>query len=133
MKTEIVLIDNCTYQHIIIGNDSLNIYCIDIDNHKVRCFTIGQNKRKNFPFSNIPKQILVVSSNKDIYREEFANDQNFKAQINPSLSPKMMHELIDVLYTYKNAFSSDTEPLGAIKGHERDITLNIDRPYPPVI
>ncbi|MBW0556017.1 hypothetical protein O181_095732 [Austropuccinia psidii MF-1] len=45
----------------------------------------------------------------------------------------MRHELIDVLYTYKNAFAADNEPLGAIKGHEGDITLNIDRPYPLVL
>ncbi|MBW0557796.1 hypothetical protein O181_097511 [Austropuccinia psidii MF-1] len=45
----------------------------------------------------------------------------------------MRHELIDVLYTYNNAFASDNEPLGAIKGHEVDITLNIDRPYPQVL
>ncbi|MBW0552829.1 hypothetical protein O181_092544 [Austropuccinia psidii MF-1] len=45
----------------------------------------------------------------------------------------MRHELIDVLYTYNNAFASDNEPLGAIKGHEFDITLNIDRPYPPLL
>ncbi|MBW0531464.1 hypothetical protein O181_071179 [Austropuccinia psidii MF-1] len=45
----------------------------------------------------------------------------------------MKHGLIDVLYTYKNAFASDNEPLGTINGHEVDITLNIDRPYPPVL
>ncbi|MBW0506138.1 hypothetical protein O181_045853 [Austropuccinia psidii MF-1] len=45
----------------------------------------------------------------------------------------MRHALLDVLYTYKNAFSSDNEPLGTIKGNEFDITLNIDRPYPPVL
>ncbi|MBW0539427.1 hypothetical protein O181_079142 [Austropuccinia psidii MF-1] len=45
----------------------------------------------------------------------------------------MRHELIDVLYTYNNAFASDKELLGAIKGHEIDITLNIDRPYPPFL
>ncbi|MBW0491994.1 hypothetical protein O181_031709 [Austropuccinia psidii MF-1] len=44
----------------------------------------------------------------------------------------MRHDLIDVLYTYKNAFASDIQQLGSIKGHEIDITLNIDRPYPPV-
>ncbi|MBW0522992.1 hypothetical protein O181_062707 [Austropuccinia psidii MF-1] len=43
------------------------------------------------------------------------------------------HDPIDVLYTYKNAFPSENEPLGAIKGHEVDITLNMDRPYPPVL
>ncbi|MBW0513289.1 hypothetical protein O181_053004 [Austropuccinia psidii MF-1] len=45
----------------------------------------------------------------------------------------MRHDLIDVLYTYKNEFASDNEPLGSIKGNEVDITLNIDRPYPPVL
>ncbi|MBW0513853.1 hypothetical protein O181_053568 [Austropuccinia psidii MF-1] len=45
----------------------------------------------------------------------------------------MSHELIDVFYIYKNPFASDDEPLSAIRGHELDITLNIDRPYPPVI
>ncbi|MBW0507468.1 hypothetical protein O181_047183 [Austropuccinia psidii MF-1] len=45
----------------------------------------------------------------------------------------MRHDLIDVLYTYKNAFACDNEPLGAIKGHEVDITFNIDRTYPPVL
>ncbi|MBW0581326.1 hypothetical protein O181_121041 [Austropuccinia psidii MF-1] len=32
-----------------------------------------------------------------------------------------------------NAFASDNKPLGAIEGNEVDITLNIDRPYPPVL
>ncbi|MBW0511671.1 hypothetical protein O181_051386 [Austropuccinia psidii MF-1] len=45
----------------------------------------------------------------------------------------MRNQLIDVLYTYNNAFASDNEPLGAIKGHEVDITLNIDREYPPAL
>ncbi|MBW0581078.1 hypothetical protein O181_120793 [Austropuccinia psidii MF-1] len=45
----------------------------------------------------------------------------------------MRNELVDVLYTYNNAFASDNEPLVAIKGHEVYITLNIDRTYPPVL
>ncbi|MBW0508641.1 hypothetical protein O181_048356 [Austropuccinia psidii MF-1] len=49
------------------------------------------------------------------------------------MSPRMRQELINVLYTYKNAFASDNEPLGTIKGNEGAITLNIDRPYPPVL
>ncbi|MBW0462137.1 hypothetical protein O181_001852 [Austropuccinia psidii MF-1] len=56
-----------------------------------------------------------------------------EAQINPSLSPKMRHDLIDVLYTYRNAFASDNEPLGAIKRHEVYITLHIERPYPSLL
>ncbi|MBW0511646.1 hypothetical protein O181_051361 [Austropuccinia psidii MF-1] len=133
MKTEKVLMDNCTSQHIILGNHYLNIYGVDINNQKERYFTIEENKRQTFSFSNTPKQISLVSSNKDTYKEEFVSNQLVEAQINPSLSPRMRQELIDVLYTYKNAFASDNEPLGSIKGHEVDITLNIDRPYPSVL
>ncbi|MBW0547095.1 hypothetical protein O181_086810 [Austropuccinia psidii MF-1] len=79
------------------------------------------------------KQISIVYSKKDTYKEEFVANQRFEAQINTTLSTKMRHELIDVLYTYNNAFASDNEPLGAIKWHELDITLNIDRPYPQVL
>ncbi|MBW0473033.1 hypothetical protein O181_012748 [Austropuccinia psidii MF-1] len=117
MYTEIVVMDNSKSQHIVLGNYYLNIYGIDINNHKDRYFTIGENKEPKFPFSNMPKQISVISS----------------TQINPSLSPKMRHDLIDVLYTYENAFVSDNELLGTIKGHEFDITIIIDRPYPPVL
>ncbi|MBW0565363.1 hypothetical protein O181_105078 [Austropuccinia psidii MF-1] len=133
MKTEIVVMDNCTSQHIILGNDYLNIYGIDINNHKDRYFTIGENRRQKFAFSNMPKQISIVSSKEDTHREEFMANQLVEAQINPSLSPKMRHELIDVLYTYNDAFASDNEPLGAVKGNEVDITLNMDRTYPPVL
>ncbi|MBW0550797.1 hypothetical protein O181_090512 [Austropuccinia psidii MF-1] len=81
----------------------------------------------------MPKQISVVSSVKDTCRDKFVSNKLVEAQINPSLSPKLRNELIDVLYTYNNAFSSDNKPLGAIKGHEEDITLSIDRQYPPVL
>ncbi|MBW0558537.1 hypothetical protein O181_098252 [Austropuccinia psidii MF-1] len=81
----------------------------------------------------MPKQISVIFSVEDTYKEVFVANKLVEAQINPSLSPKMRHDLIDVLYTHKNAFASDNEPLGIIKGDEADITLNLDRPYPPVL
>ncbi|MBW0565143.1 hypothetical protein O181_104858 [Austropuccinia psidii MF-1] len=71
MKTEIVLMDNCTSQHIILGNHYLHIYGIEINNQKDIYFTIGENKRQKFAFSNMPKQISVISSLKDTYKEEF--------------------------------------------------------------
>ncbi|MBW0467234.1 hypothetical protein O181_006949 [Austropuccinia psidii MF-1] len=50
MKTEIVVMDNCTSQHIILGNDYFNIDGIDINNNKERYFTISENKRQTFAF-----------------------------------------------------------------------------------
>ncbi|MBW0573456.1 hypothetical protein O181_113171 [Austropuccinia psidii MF-1] len=78
------------------------------------------------------KQPFVIASVKDTYKEELVAHQHVEAQINPLLSPKMRHDLVYVLYKYKNSFASDNEPIGAIEGNEVDITLNIDGPYPPV-
>ncbi|MBW0552816.1 hypothetical protein O181_092531 [Austropuccinia psidii MF-1] len=133
MKTEIVVMDNCTSQNIILGNDYLNIYGIDINNNEYIYFKIGEIKRQTFSFSNISKQVSIISSVNNTYKEELVANQLVEAKINPSLSPKMRHNLIDVSYTYKSAFATDNEPLGAIKGKEVDITLNIDRLYPPVL
>ncbi|MBW0476579.1 hypothetical protein O181_016294 [Austropuccinia psidii MF-1] len=66
----------------------------------------------------MPKQISVISSVEDTYKEEFVANQLVEVQINPSLSLKMRHDHIHVLYTYKNAFASDDEPLGSIEGNE---------------
>ncbi|MBW0495151.1 hypothetical protein O181_034866 [Austropuccinia psidii MF-1] len=63
-------------------------------------------------------------SKKDTQREEFVADQLDKVRINPSLSSKMRHDLIDVLYKHINAFASYSDLLGTIRGH---------RPYPLVL
>ncbi|MBW0516702.1 hypothetical protein O181_056417 [Austropuccinia psidii MF-1] len=46
---------------------------------------------------------------------------------------KMKEKLIDLLFKYKNAFATDKEPLGTIIGHEVDIILNVEKPYPPLL
>ncbi|MBW0495689.1 hypothetical protein O181_035404 [Austropuccinia psidii MF-1] len=56
METEIIVIDNCKSQHIILGNDYLNIYGVDINSHKDRYFTIGENKKQKFSCFNMPKK-----------------------------------------------------------------------------
>ncbi|MBW0523108.1 hypothetical protein O181_062823 [Austropuccinia psidii MF-1] len=50
LKVVFAVMNNCTSQQFILGNDYLNIYGIDIDNHKDRYFTIGENKRQKFAF-----------------------------------------------------------------------------------
>ncbi|MBW0513224.1 hypothetical protein O181_052939 [Austropuccinia psidii MF-1] len=45
----------------------------------------------------------------------------------------MKEELIEISFQYGEAFSSDNEPLGAIRCHEVDIILNVERPYPPLL
>ncbi|MBW0536581.1 hypothetical protein O181_076296 [Austropuccinia psidii MF-1] len=45
----------------------------------------------------------------------------------------MKEKLIELLFKYKNAFETYKEPLGAIIGHEVDIILNVEKPYPPLL
>ncbi|MBW0504375.1 hypothetical protein O181_044090 [Austropuccinia psidii MF-1] len=133
MKEEILVTKNLTSQQIILAKNYLKIYCIEINNHELRYFTIGENKTQNVSFSNIPKQISILSSSKDTYKKEFVSNQPSEAQINQALSAKMRQELSDVLYTYKDAFSSDNEPLGLIRENQVDINLHIYRLYHPVL
>ncbi|MBW0519517.1 hypothetical protein O181_059232 [Austropuccinia psidii MF-1] len=45
----------------------------------------------------------------------------------------MKEDLIEILFKYREAFTSDNEPLGPIKGHKVEVMLNVERPYPPLL
>ncbi|MBW0538059.1 hypothetical protein O181_077774 [Austropuccinia psidii MF-1] len=124
--------DNRTSNHCILGNDYLSIYGIDISNQKDRYFTIGDNKRQTFGFFNNKRQITVVKNEeKNPEMNLFITEQLKEAELNHELTGKMKERWIELLFNYKNAFSTDKEPLGAILGHEVDIIHNLEKPYPP--
>ncbi|MBW0552041.1 hypothetical protein O181_091756 [Austropuccinia psidii MF-1] len=56
-----------------------------------------------------------------------------EVEISLHLTDKEENELSSLLDDHKGAFASDKEPLGAIIGHDVDIILNIERPYPPLL
>ncbi|MBW0473021.1 hypothetical protein O181_012736 [Austropuccinia psidii MF-1] len=45
----------------------------------------------------------------------------------------MKENLIEILFQYTKAFTSNNEPLGPIKGHEVEIMLHLEKPYPPLL
>ncbi|MBW0518414.1 hypothetical protein O181_058129 [Austropuccinia psidii MF-1] len=63
----------------------------------------------------------------------FITKQLKEEEFNHELTVKMKEKLIDLLFKYRNAFAADKEPLGAIIGHEVDIILNVEKPYPPLL
>ncbi|MBW0510976.1 hypothetical protein O181_050691 [Austropuccinia psidii MF-1] len=133
LKVEFVVMYNCTPQHFILGNDYLNIYGSDINNHKDSYFTIGENKRQKCAFPEEKREITVIRHIKNVNKEKFVSDQLIEEQPNPALTLEMRDELIKMLFQYREAFACDNEPLGAIKGHEVEISLNVERPYPPLL
>ncbi|MBW0516990.1 hypothetical protein O181_056705 [Austropuccinia psidii MF-1] len=90
------------------------MYGIDLHNNKDRFFPFGDNKCQKFAFSPFKRQITL-----------------HEAEISLHLTDSQENELSALLYDHKEAFESDKEPLWAIIGHEADIILNIQRPYPP--
>ncbi|MBW0566136.1 hypothetical protein O181_105851 [Austropuccinia psidii MF-1] len=132
-KVEFVVMNNCTSQHFILGKDYLNIHGIDINTHNNRYFIIGDNKRQKLDFPLEKREITVIRQVKNVNKEGFLPDQLIETQISPELILEMKEELIEIFFQYREAFASDDEPLGAIKGHEVDIILNVERNYPPLL
>ncbi|MBW0512092.1 hypothetical protein O181_051807 [Austropuccinia psidii MF-1] len=110
------------------------MYGIGLHNNKDRFSTIGDHKRQKFAFLPFNRQTTV---NKvppfNLELEKFKSEQLKEAEISLHLTDKQENELSSLLYDHIGAFSSDKEPLGAIIAHEVDITLNIERPYPPIL
>ncbi|MBW0557734.1 hypothetical protein O181_097449 [Austropuccinia psidii MF-1] len=110
------------------------MYGIDFHNNKDRYFTIGDNKDQKFAFLPFKRQITVNKvSPVNLELEKFKSEQLSEAEISLNWTDKQENELSSLLYDHKGAFASDKEPLGAIIGHEVDIILNIERPYPPLL
>ncbi|MBW0530268.1 hypothetical protein O181_069983 [Austropuccinia psidii MF-1] len=96
-------------------------------------FHYTKNKRQKFSFPLEKREITVIRKVKNVNKDRFVSDQLIEAQISPELRLEMKEEFIEILFQYREAFSSDNEPLGSIKGHELDIMLNVEGPYPPLL
>ncbi|MBW0522801.1 hypothetical protein O181_062516 [Austropuccinia psidii MF-1] len=81
LKVEFVVMNNCTSQHFMLGNHYLNIYGIDINDHKDRYFTIGENKRQKFAFPPERREIVAIRQVETVNKETFVSDQLIEAQI----------------------------------------------------
>ncbi|MBW0524884.1 hypothetical protein O181_064599 [Austropuccinia psidii MF-1] len=101
ITVEYVTMENCSSTHFLFGNDYLNI-------------KITVNK--------------VSPVNLDL--EKCKSEQLNDAEISLHLSDKQENGCYALLHDHKEAFVSYKEPLRTIIGHEVDITLNIERPYP---
>ncbi|MBW0570968.1 hypothetical protein O181_110683 [Austropuccinia psidii MF-1] len=110
------------------------MYGIDLHKKKDRYFTIGDNKCQKFAFLPFKRQITVNKvSPVNLELEKFKSEQLNEAEISLHLTDKQENELSSLLYDHRGAFASDKESLGAIIGHDVDIILNIERPYPPLL
>ncbi|MBW0556621.1 hypothetical protein O181_096336 [Austropuccinia psidii MF-1] len=98
LKVEFFVMNHCTSQHFILANDYLNIYSIDINNHKDRYFTIGENKRQKFAFPLEKGEMTFIIQVRNVNKDIFVSDQLIEAQINPELTLQAKEEHIEILF-----------------------------------
>ncbi|MBW0521602.1 hypothetical protein O181_061317 [Austropuccinia psidii MF-1] len=134
ITVEFVVMKNGSSTHLILGNDYLIMYGIDLQDRKDKYFTIRDNKCQKFAFLPFKRQITVrkvASVNSELGK--FKSEQLNEAEISLHLTDNQENELSALLYDHKEAFATDKERLGEIIGDEVEILLNIERPYTPLL
>ncbi|MBW0548013.1 hypothetical protein O181_087728 [Austropuccinia psidii MF-1] len=94
-------------------------------------FETTHQKSAFLPFER--KITVIKGAPVSLELERFKYEQLSEAEISLHLIDKQENELYSLSYDHKKTFASDKEPLGEIIGHEVDIILNIERPYPPLL
>ncbi|MBW0497054.1 hypothetical protein O181_036769 [Austropuccinia psidii MF-1] len=101
------------------------MYGIDIYNSTKRHINIGTNKEKGFSLD-----IYQISSQDPL--EELLNEFR-EGQFSTTLTSKQKLSLLKILRKNRPAFAIGEEPLGNIRGHDIELYLEVERPYPPMV
>ncbi|MBW0551929.1 hypothetical protein O181_091644 [Austropuccinia psidii MF-1] len=125
LSIEFVLLDDAHIQGFLLGNYYQRMYGIDIDHSKNRHITIGTNKEKEFSLD-----IYQISSQDPL--EELVNEFG-EGQFSTTLTSKQKLSLLKMLRKNRPAFSIGEEPLGKSRGHDIDLYLDMEKPYPPIL
>ncbi|MBW0541221.1 hypothetical protein O181_080936 [Austropuccinia psidii MF-1] len=122
---EFVVLDDAHIQGFLLGTDYQRMYGIDIYNSKNRHITIGTNKEKKFSLD-----IYQISS--QVPLEEQLNEFR-EGQFSTTLTSEQKLCLLKKLRNNIPAFDIGEEPLGKIRGHDIELYLDVERPYPPML
>ncbi|MBW0559085.1 hypothetical protein O181_098800 [Austropuccinia psidii MF-1] len=125
LNQEFVVLENAHIQGFILGTDYQRMYGIDTYNSKNRHITIGTNKEKKFSLD-----IYQISSQDSL--EEILNEFR-EGQFSTTLNSKQKASLMKILRKNRPAFAIGEEPLGKIKGHDIELDMDVERPYPPML
>ncbi|MBW0496380.1 hypothetical protein O181_036095 [Austropuccinia psidii MF-1] len=125
LNPEFVVLDDAHIQGILLGTDYQRMYGIDIYNSKNRHITIGTNKEKELSLD-----IYQISAQDPL--EEQLNEFR-EGQFSTTLTSKQKLSLLEMLRKNRPAFAIGEEPLGKIIGHDIELYLDVERPYPPML
>ncbi|MBW0558865.1 hypothetical protein O181_098580 [Austropuccinia psidii MF-1] len=125
INPEFVVLDDAHIQGFLLGTDYQRMYGIDIYNSENRHITIGTNKEKKFS-----DDIYKISTHDPL--EELLNEFR-EGKFSTTLTSKQKLSLLKILRKNRPAFAIGKEPVGKIKGHDIEMYLDVERPYPPML
>ncbi|MBW0461620.1 hypothetical protein O181_001335 [Austropuccinia psidii MF-1] len=125
LKKECVMLEDSNIQGFLLRTDYQRMYEIYIYNSKNRHITIGTNKEKKCSLD------IYQLSNQDPL-EALLNELT-EGRFSANLTGKQKISLLETLRKNRLAFSIGEEPLGKIRGHDIELYLDGERPYPPII
>ncbi|MBW0543299.1 hypothetical protein O181_083014 [Austropuccinia psidii MF-1] len=101
------------------------MYGINVHNSKDSHITIGTNKEKKFSL-----HIYPIATQDPL--EELLNEFR-EGQFRTNLTSKQKVSLLKRLRKHRPAFSIAEEALGKVRGHDIELYLDVERPYPPIL
>ncbi|MBW0532608.1 hypothetical protein O181_072323 [Austropuccinia psidii MF-1] len=125
LNTEFLVLDDAHIQGFLLGTDYQRMYGIDIYKSKNRDISIGTNKEKKFSLN-----IYQIYSKDPL--EELLNAFR-EGQFSTTLTSKQKLSLLKMMRKNRQAFSIGEEPLGKIRGHDIELYLDVESPYPPML
>ncbi|MBW0558129.1 hypothetical protein O181_097844 [Austropuccinia psidii MF-1] len=125
LSPDFVVLDYAHIQGFLLGRDYQRMYGIDIYNSEKRHITIGANEEDKFSLD-----IYQISSQDPL--EELLNEFR-EGQFSTNLTSKQKLSSLKMLRKNRPAFFIGEGPLGKIKGHDIELYLDVEKPYPPML
>ncbi|MBW0472099.1 hypothetical protein O181_011814 [Austropuccinia psidii MF-1] len=125
LNPESLVLHDAHIQGFLLGTDYEKMYGIDIYNSKNGHITIGTKKVKKFSLDiyQISAQDLLKELLKEFREGKFST----------TLTSKQKLSLLKMLRKNRPEFANGEEPLGNIRGHDIELYLDVQRPYPPIL
>ncbi|MBW0465119.1 hypothetical protein O181_004834 [Austropuccinia psidii MF-1] len=125
LNPEFVVLDDSHIKGFLLGTNYQRMYGIDICNNIESQLTIGTNKEKKFSLD-----IYQISTHDPL--EELLNEFR-EGRFSTSFTSKQKLSLLKILRKNRPAFAISEEPLRKIRGHDIELYLHVERPYPPML
>ncbi|MBW0492713.1 hypothetical protein O181_032428 [Austropuccinia psidii MF-1] len=125
LNPDFFVLEDAHIQGLLLGADYQRMYGIDIYTSKSRHITIGTNKEKKFSLER-----YQVSTHDPL--EKLLNKFR-EGKFSTTLTSKQKLSLLKMLRKNRLAFVIGKEPLGKIRGHDIELYLDVERPYPPML